>query len=115
MENLAIRDGWGFQKNLVTNPRKKPDAIIPSSLTPRIHAPAPTAKLLHGLRASKSGYCSPTTRDVLANGSLLQPTLRNIGGREQLHRPLHQCGQSVDVELFLKLHADVHHRLVTDT
>jgi hypothetical protein len=34
MENLAIRDGWGFQKNLATNPRKKPDVIIPSSLTP---------------------------------------------------------------------------------
>ena len=46
MENLATRDGWGFQKDFAKNPRQKPDAIIPSSPTPRIHAPAPTTKIV---------------------------------------------------------------------
>ena len=46
--------------------------------------------------------------------NLFRSTLQNIGGRQQLYRLLHQCGQIIDAQLFLKLPTDVHNRLVTD-
>jgi hypothetical protein len=57
MENLATRDGC-FQKDFVKNPEKSPTRLYHQVLPPRIHAPARLQKLLHGLRASESGYCS---------------------------------------------------------
>ena len=116
-----VRSRWEeLSKQLCDKPQQaRRDYSI--TLTPPYYALTPTAKTLHKLRASESGYCSRNdlgyfsklSRDILAMG-LFRPTLQNIGGRQQLHRLLHQCEQVIDVQLFLELPTDVHNRLVTD-
>ena len=46
MENLANSRWLGFQKDFVKNPRKKPDALIPSSPTPPHSRTSPTTKIV---------------------------------------------------------------------
>ena len=90
-----------------------PDATTPSKLTPEY--PPIGVLPLHDLRASVSGYCSRLTREVLAQSAIVSiPALWPIGRSQQPRRLSHQCLQIVGFQFFLKLPADVHHRLVTD-
>jgi hypothetical protein len=112
-DGKSCDSGWlGFEKE---KPQKKARRDYTIKSYPPHSRTSPDYKNCCTIFArAKVDIVLETTREVLANGSLLQPTIQNVGGRQQLHRPLYQCGQSVDVELFLKLHADVHHRLVTE-
>ena len=71
-------------------------------------------KIVARITRERKRILFPKIPGSLGNGVLLGSMLHNIGWPQQPHSPLHQCGQSIDVQLFLKLRTDLYYRLVTD-
>jgi hypothetical protein len=108
MDNFAIAMDGVFKKALQQTPAS------PTRLPHQLHPRTPRLQNCCTAYARAKLDIGPgTTRDLLAI-SLLRPTHQNIAGRPQPHRLLHQCGQVMDVQFFLKLRAYVLHCLVTD-
>src|SRR5580704_3254954 len=90
-----------------------PDATTPSKLTPE-YPPNWRTTVARFARERKWILFPTDPGSFGTKRNRLYPALWPIGRSQQPRRLSHQCLQIVGFQFFLKLPADVHHRLVTD-
>jgi hypothetical protein len=78
------------------------------------HSRTPTEKIVARITRERKRILFSKIPGSFGNGVLLGSMLHNIGWPQQPRSLLHQCGQSIDVQLFLKLRTNVYYRLVTN-
>ena len=86
MENLRLAMA-GLSKGLCEKPQKKARGLYHQVLPPAFTHQPDYKNCCTGYARAKVDIVPETTREVLAHGSLLQPTIRNVGGRHT--QPLH--------------------------